>query len=153
MLRYILKKTGSFFIILVGITFISFLLSYLSPSDPVEIMMKKKGNMVSEEVIQQKKEELGRDKSFLVQYAKWVKGIIEGDFGTSYKSNKPVLQEIKKCLPYTVQLTVLSMFLTILISTPIGILCAKYKDRLLITFFALLPICFHHCHLFFLRWC
>ena len=150
MLRYILKKTGSFLIVLVGITFISFLLSYLSPSDPVEIMMKKKGNMVSEEVIQQKREELGLDKPFLVQYAKWVKGIIEGDFGTSYKSNKPVLQEIKKCLPYTVRLTVLSMFLTILISTPIGILCAKYKDRLLDNIFRFITYLFSSLPSFFL---
>ena len=150
MLRYILKKTGSFLIVLVGITFISFLLSYLSPSDPVEIMMKKKGNMVSEEVIQQKREELGLDKPFLVQYAKWVKGIVEGDFGTSYKSNKPVLQEIKKCLPYTVRLTVLSMFLTILISTPIGILCAKYKDRLLDNIFRFITYLFSSLPSFFL---
>ena len=150
MLRYILKKTGSFLIVLVGITFISFLLSYLSPSDPVEIMMKKKGNMVSEEVIQQKREELGLDKPFLVQYAKWVKGIVEGDFGTSYKSNKPVLREIKKCLPYTVRLTVLSMFLTILISTPIGILCAKYKDRLLDNIFRFITYLFSSLPSFFL---
>ena len=136
--------------ILVGITFISFLLSYLSPSDPVEIMMKKKGNMVSEEVIQQKREELGLDKPVLVQYVKWLRGIIEGDFGTSYKSNKPVLQEIEKCLPYTVKLTLLSMFLTILISTPIGILCAKYKDRLLDNIFRFITYLFSSLPSFFL---
>ena len=150
MLRYILKKTGSFLIVLVGITFISFLLSYLSPSDPVEIMMKKNGNMVSEEVIRKKREELGLDKPFPVQYAKWVKGILEGDFGTSYKSKKPVLQEIKKCIPYTVRLTVLSMFLTILISTPIGILCAKYKDRLLDNIFRFITYLFSSLPSFFL---
>ena len=150
MLRYVLKKTGSFLIVLVGITFISFLLSYLSPSDPVEIMMKKKGNMVSEEAIQQRREELGLDKPFLVQYAKWLKGITEGDFGTSYKSNKPVLQEIKKCLPYTVRLTMLSMFLTILLSTPIGILCAKYKDRLLDNIFRFITYLFSSLPSFFL---
>ena len=136
--------------ILVGVTFISFLLSYLSPSDPVEIMMKKKGNMVSEEVIQQKREELGLDKPVLVQYVKWLRGIIEGDFGTSYKSNKPVLQEIEKCLPYTVKLTLLSMFLTILISTPIGILCAKYKDRLLDNIFRFITYLFSSLPSFFL---
>ena len=150
MLRYILKKTGSFLVVLVGITFISFLLSYLSPSDPVEIMMKKNGNMVSEEVIRKKREELGLDEPFPVQYAKWVKGILEGDFGTSYKSKKPVLQEIKKCIPYTVRLTVLSMFLTILISTPIGILCAKYKDRLLDNIFRFITYLFSSLPSFFL---
>lgn len=128
MLQSVLKKIGSFLIILLGITFLSFLLSYLSPSDPVEIMMKKKGNMVSEEVIEQKREELGLNPPLVVQYVNWLKGIVKGDFGTSYKSNKPVLQEIQKCLPYTIKLTLLSMFLTIVISTPLGVLCARYKD-------------------------
>ena len=128
MLQSVLKKIGSFLIILLGITFLSFLLSYLSPSDPVEIMMKKKGNMVSEEVIEQKREELGLNQPLVVQYVNWLKGIVKGDFGTSYKSNKPVLQEIQKCLPYTIKLTLLSMFLTIVISTPLSVLCARYKD-------------------------
>lgn len=128
MLQSVLKKLGSFLIILLGITFLSFLLSYLSPSDPVEIMMKKKGNMVSEEVIERKREELGLNQPLVVQYVNWLKGIVKGDFGTSYKSNKPVLQEIQKCLPYTIKLTLLSMFLTIVISTPLGVLCARYKD-------------------------
>lgn len=128
MLQSVLKKIGSFLIILLGITFLSFLLSYLSPSDPIEIMMKKKGNMVSEEVIEQKREELGLNQPLVVQYVNWLKGIVKGDFGTSYKSNKPVLQEIQKCLPYTIKLTLLSMFLTIVISTPLGVLCARYKD-------------------------
>ena len=65
MLQSVLKKLGSFLIILLGITFLSFLLSYLSPSDPVEIMMKKKGNMVSEEVIEQKKKHTKENLVFL----------------------------------------------------------------------------------------
>ena len=84
--------------------------------------------MVSEEVIEQKREELGLNQPLVVQYVNWLKGIVKGDFGTSYKSNKPVLQEIQKCLPYTIKLTLLSMFLTIVISTPLGVLCARYKD-------------------------
>lgn len=150
MFQYVVKKTGSFLAILVGITFISFLLSYLSPGDPVEIMMKKKGNMVSEEVIQQKKEELGLDKPVLIQYAKWLKGIAGGDFGTSYKSNKPVLKEITKCLPYTVKLTMISMILTMLLSTPLGILCARYKDGLLDNFFRFVTYLFSSLPSFFL---
>lgn len=130
MTHYILKKISSFLVVLVGITFISFVLSYLSPSDPAEILLKKKGGIVSEEVIRQKREELGLDRPFLVQYVNWLGGIFKGDFGTSYRSNKPVLGEIQKCLPYTVKLTVLSLLLTMLISTPLGVLCARYKDGL-----------------------
>ena len=128
MLRICLKKTGSFLIILLGITFISFMLSYLSPSDPAEIMMKKKGGMVTEEAVEQKREELGLNDPVLVQYGRWLVGICHGDFGTSYKSGKPVIKDILKTLPYTIKLTLLSMFLTIGISTPLGVLCARFRD-------------------------
>lgn len=84
--------------------------------------------MVSEEAIQQKREELGLDSPMPVQYLNWLGGMFRGDFGISYKSNRPVLQEIRESLPYTVKLTVLSMFLTMLISTPLGVLCARYRD-------------------------
>lgn len=150
MLQYIMKKAGSFLVILIGITFISFLLSYLSPSDPVEIMMKKKGNMVSEKVIQQKREELGLDQPLAVQYVKWLKGIAKGDFGVSYKSNKPVFQEIKKCLPNTIKLTILSMILTMLISIPVGILCARYKDGFFDNIFRFITYLFSSLPSFFL---
>lgn len=128
MLRVCLKKTGSFLLVLLGITFISFMLSYLSPSDPAEIMMKKKGGMVTEEAVEQKREELGLNDPVLVQYGRWLVGICHGDFGTSYKSGKPVIKDILKTLPYTIKLTLLSMFLTIGISTPLGVLCARFRD-------------------------
>ncbi len=128
MLRVCLKKTGSFLIVLLGITFISFMLSYLSPSDPAEIMMKKKGGMVTEEAVEQKREELGLNDPVLIQYGRWLVGICHGDFGTSYKSGKPVIKDILKTLPYTIKLTLLSMFLTIGISTPLGVLCARFRD-------------------------
>lgn len=128
MLRVCLKKTDSFLLVLLGITFISFMLSYLSPSDPAEIMMKKKGGMVTEEAVEQKREELGLNDPVLVQYGRWLVGICRGDFGTSYKSGKPVIKDILKTLPYTIKLTLLSMFLTIGISTPLGVLCARFRD-------------------------
>lgn len=129
--KVVLKKAGSFLIIIIGITFLSFLLSYLSPGDPAEIMLRKGGNMVSEEVIQQKRVELGLEKSMPVQYLDWMKELLKGNLGTSYRSGKPVLSEILKNLPYTIRLTLLSLLITMLISIPFGIFSAKYKDGIL----------------------
>lgn len=127
-MKSIVKRIVSFFLTLVGITFLSFLLSYLSPGDPVEIMMKKGGNVVSEEIIEKKKGELGLKDPLLVQYGRWLGGIVKGDFGVSYKSGDPVLEEITESLPYTIKLTILSMALIVILSTPLGVLCARYKD-------------------------
>ncbi|MDO4522835.1 MAG: ABC transporter permease [Eubacteriales bacterium] len=128
MLQILLKKTGAFLVIVLGITFLSFLLSYLSPGDPAAIMLKKGGNMVSEEVIQQKREELGLNQSMPIQYLNWLQGILKGDFGTSYRSKKSVIREITESLPYTILLTITSLFLTMLIAIPLGLLSAKFKD-------------------------
>ena len=118
-------------LLLVGITFLSFLLTYYSPGDPASIALKKSGMMVSEEALQVKRKEMGLDQPMLVQYAAWLKNVAKGNLGTSYKTGRPVLEEFKKTIPATMLLTLVSMLLTILISTPLGILCAKYKDGLI----------------------
>ncbi len=129
--KKLLRKTGSLLLVLIGITFLSFLLSYLSPGDPAEIMMRKGGNMVSDEAVQQKREELGLTDPMLVQYLNWMKGLVRGDMGTSYRSGKPVFSEIAKNLPYTIRLTMAALVLTMLISIPLGLLSAKYRDGVL----------------------
>ena len=117
-------------ILLVGITFLSFLLSWLSPGDAAERMLKKSGMMVTEEQLEAKREELGIDQPLLVQYKNWLVKLCKGDLGISYKSKKEVAQELAKNLPYTAALTAVSMILVILISLPVGILCAQHRNGL-----------------------
>ena len=117
-------------ILLVGITFLSFLLSWLSPGDAAERMLKKSGMMVTEEQLEAKREELGIDHPLLVQYKNWLVKLCKGDLGTSYKSKKEVVQELAKNLPYTAALTAVAMILVILISLPVGILCAQHRNGL-----------------------
>ena len=117
-------------ILLVGITFLSFLLSWLSPGDAAERMLKKSGMMVTEEQLEAKREELGIDQPLLVQYKNWLVKLCKGDLGTSYKSKQEVVQELAKNLPYTTALTAVAMILVILISLPVGILCAQHRNGL-----------------------
>ena len=76
-----------------------------------------------------KREELGLNDPFAVQYGRWLNEFFHGDLGESYKTGKAVAGELKKTIPATLLLTVAALALTILISFPIGVLCAKYKDR------------------------
>ena len=125
-----LKKLISGLIIILGITFVSFALMYISPGDPVEIMMSSNGSTVSEEVINQKKEELGLNKSFLEQYATWLKGVATGNLGTSIKYNRPVSQEILSKLPATLYLALLSLIISIIIALPIGVFAASNNNKI-----------------------
>ena len=130
MKKRILRGLVQSVILLVGITFLSFLLSWLSPEDAAERMLKKSGMMVTEEQLEAKREELGLNKPLLIQYKDWMINLCKGDLGTSYKSKKEVAAELAKNLPYTAALTAVSMLLVVLISLPIGILCAKYRNGL-----------------------
>ena len=125
-----LKKLISGLIIILGITFVSFALMYISPGDPVEIMMSSNGSTVSEEVINQKKEELGLNKSCLEQYATWLKGVATGNLGTSIKYNRPVSQEILSKLPATLYLALLSLIISIIIALPIGVFAASNNNKI-----------------------
>lgn len=124
------KKLISGLIIILGITFVSFALMYISPGDPVEIMMSSNGSTVSEEVINQKKEELGLNKSFLEQYATWLKGVATGNLGISIKYNRPVSQEILSKLPATLYLALLSLIISVIIALPIGVFAASNNNKI-----------------------
>lgn len=134
MLKTVSKKILAFIVIIVGITFLSFLLSYLSPSDPATAMLSQLGTSPSEELLQQTREKMGLNKPFIVQYANWVSELIKFDMGTSYKTGKDVVQSFVETIPNTISLTLVSLFITIVISVPLGILCAKYPDGLLDNF-------------------
>ena len=115
-------------LLLFGITFLSFFLSYLSPGDPATIVLKQSGMMVSEEMLNQTREKMGLNDPMPQQYVRWLGNILRGDMGTSYKSRKPVFSQLRNAIPKTMLLTVVSMAVMILVATPTGILCARYKD-------------------------
>lgn len=142
----IIKRAAQTLILLIGITFLSFLLTYISPGDPAEIILGKSNMMVTQEVIDAKREELGLNEPVLVQYKNWLVDFIRGDMGISYKNGRPVAEQFETALPNTLMLTAVSMLMTISISTPVGIFCAYRKDsvfdravRVITYLFASLP--------------
>ena len=111
---------------IIGITFLSFLLSYLSPGDPAQILLNNQGVKASEEALQSTRHELGLDRPMIVQYGDWLMDLCKGDMGTSYKSNRPVLSEMTAKIPGTLILTVTALGVTMLLSIPLGTWCAWY---------------------------
>ena len=102
-------------IVLIGITFLSFSLLYLAPGDPAETYIRGgDGNAgtVSEEAIQAQREKWGLDKPFFVQYFNWLGNILRGNFGESYTTNRPVLEEIGSKIGPTLILSVAALFVT-----------------------------------------
>ena len=81
--------------------------------------------------LQQIRQELGLDQPLIVQYGTWLWGAARLDFGNSYWTRQPVIEELKRRYPLTANLAVLSLLLGTLIAIPIGVLSAVRQDTLI----------------------
>jgi peptide/nickel transport system permease protein len=127
--KYIIKRLVYLIPVLLGITFLTFTLTYLSPGDPAELMLSATGVTPSQELIQQVRETLGLNKPFLTQYLYWLTDMLSGNFGTSYKYNKPVLDLLLSALPATFRLAGTTILMTTIIALPLGIISALHRNR------------------------
>lgn len=123
------KRLLQMIIVLIGISFLTFLLTYLAPGDPVRTMYAATGIVPSEEVMNQTREEMGLTRPFLVQYGDWLFSCLRGDFGNSYSLKKPVLTLLGSRLWPTIKLSLASMILMLLVSIPFGMLAAVHKNK------------------------
>ena len=134
MVRRIVIPVLRMIAVLAGITFLSFSLMFLGPGDPAEkYLAGGDGNkgMISEEAIQAQREKWGLDKPFLVQYGVWISNVCRGNLGNSYSTGRPVIQELKQKAGQTVILAITTMLICVVISVPLGVLCAYRKDKLI----------------------
>ena len=128
MRRSIIRRVLQFIPVLLGITFLAFLLIYLSPSDPVSVRRSAGGISVSPESMESMRRSMGLDRPLLVQYGDWLWNILHGNMGKSYITDADVLDQILKALPYTLKMAGASLLLTLCISIPVGILTAAMQN-------------------------
>ena len=123
------KRFLQIIIVLFGISFFTFGLTYLSPGDPAEIMLTECGNLPTPELLEQTRHELGLDQPFLVQYGSWLKGVVTGDMGQSYSFKMPVTDKLVSCFWPTLRMSLLALLMMVIISIPLGILAAVYQNK------------------------
>ena len=128
--HYVLKRMIQLIPILFAITFLSYGMMRIAGSDVVTQKMENTGTVVSDEVLDAAREQLGLDKPFLTQYAVWLGKLLRGDMGNSYVSGKPVFATFISKLPATLLLTAVSIVMTIIISVPLGVLAAVKQNRM-----------------------
>lgn len=131
MKEYIGKRLLQLIPILIGITLLTFILMNISSADAVDMMEQNTGTVWSEEQKEAVRAELGLDQPLPVQYLKWLGGVLTGDMGESYISGQPVFSTFMSKLPATIYLTVVSVFLTVIVSVPLGVLAAVRQNRFL----------------------
>jgi len=107
--------------VLIGVMFVVFLLAYITPGCPARVIL---GEAASLEAIAQLREEMGLDEPFLVQYYNFIINAVRGDFGNSYRTQRPVFQEVLDRFPNTMQLAAMGIVLAVVIGIPLGIISA-----------------------------
>jgi len=129
MLRYTLNRLMLMIPTLVGVGILVFFLLRLMPGDPVAMMLMGDGGAnVPQHVLEAERARLGLDKPIYVQFLKWFGGVLQGDFGISMWTGKPVAYEIGIRLELSMQVAVMATILAILLALPLGTLSAIFKD-------------------------
>lgn len=122
MLKYIFKRILMMIPVLLGVLFLVFTMNEISPGDPAAMIA---GDAASVEVVEQIREDLGLNKPLPVRFFNYTKNLVlHGDLGTSYKTKRPVLDEVMDRLPTTILLSLTSAAFAVLLSIPIGIISA-----------------------------
>ncbi|WP_373285685.1 nickel ABC transporter permease [Pullulanibacillus camelliae] len=121
----IIKRLIQLIFLLIGITFIVFMAMHIAPGDPASIIG---GPTATQSDILAIHHRLGLDKPIIIQYLDYLNGILHGDLGFSFQTNRSVAQEIWTRLPNTIDLAIASMIVAIIIGVPAGIISALKQN-------------------------
>ncbi len=131
MFSYIFKRIIQLLFIMLGISFLTFSLTSFLPSDPVTMQYISMGMQVDKEVVEQKKQELGLNDPFIVQYSRWLGKVMQGDFGESIHYNVSVKEKLLSHIPNTLKLTAFSILLTVIFALFWGVLAAINQNNVI----------------------
>lgn len=121
MYKYIIKRLLLLIPVLFGVSLLVFAIMYLTPGDPAQLIL---GENAPKAAVEALREKMGLNDSFFVQYLRFIKNAVMGDFGRSYTTGREVFKEIFARFPNTLILAILGVFISILIGIPIGIISA-----------------------------
>ena len=123
--RYVATRALLVLPTLLGVTLITFTLTYLLPGNPALV---KAGPLATPEHIREMERQMGLDRPVPMQYWRYLSGVLRGDFGESATTGRPVLDDFLQRVPATLELTLASMLIAIAVGIPLGVLAAVRRD-------------------------
>ncbi len=140
MRRYLVKRLAVMPLLLLGTATIVFIVSRLTPADPLVSVVGER-NLNNPVIVAAAKRRWGLDQSVPIQYEKFMKNLVQGDLGTSFTTRRPVLDDLWDRLPATLELTFAALLLGVGIGIGLGVLAARHRNHLIdhvARFFALI---------------
>jgi len=123
---YVVRRVLSIIPVLFGISILVFLLVHLIPGDVAQILL---GTQATDQQLETLRRTFGLDRPLPVQYLDWLTHILRGDFGVSFRTNRPVLPDLVSRFGVTVQLTLVSMLIALVVAIPLGAISAARRGR------------------------
>ena len=130
MATYLIRRLLLMVLTLFGISVLIFVLLRIVPGNIADILFDAAG-MVSAAEKHKLEAELGLDKPIVVQYVDWIGGLARGDFGYTYVSERPALEEILPRIPVTAKLAALAVMFSVLLGVPLGVVSAVRQNTAL----------------------
>ena len=125
MLRYIGKRLLMLIPVMIGITLVVQILIDVTPGDPAKLML---GMQATPERVAELRGQMGLDDPLPVRYGRYVWGVLHGDFGVSFTTKRPVVDEMVQRFPYTLLLVSMALCLSILLGIPLGVYAATHQN-------------------------
>jgi len=126
MLGYLIRRLLLLVPVLLGLTIIIFLITRLLPGDPAGLAA---GPHATRAQVEEIAREFGMDQPLLLQYWRYLTGLLSGDWGRSLMTRRPVFEDIAIFLPATVELVLAALLLAVLVGIPLGLLAAVTRNR------------------------
>ncbi|MCR4642056.1 MAG: ABC transporter permease [Lachnospiraceae bacterium] len=127
MIKRVISRLGVLAVVLFGVTLLTFFYTSLSPVDAAQALAVRRYTRPTEEQVTQVRQELGLDQPLIKQYTGWLTKAVKGDFGNSYNTGKPIIDELSASMRPTLKLAAMALLFTALLSIPLGVLSAARK--------------------------
>ena len=130
MSKKLLARIGLLMIVLLGVTILTFFYTNLSSVDAAEALAVRRYNRPTPQQVKLVREELGLDQPILQQYGSWLWNALHGDFGNSYNTGRPIVEELSASIRPTLVMATMALLFATLLSIPLGVLSASRKGGL-----------------------
>ena len=127
MIAYIIRRVLIAIPTLLIVLTITFVLIRIAPGDPAEVRL---GDYASKEAVEALRSEMGLNRPIWIQYLDTLKGLLQGDFGRSMVNGRPISKDLKRCLPYTLELTLVGIIFGAVFGIPTGVYTALKRNTL-----------------------
>lgn len=125
--EYLLRRLGLAVFVILGVLMVTFIVSRIVPGDPARLYL---GPRAQPEALERVREELGLNDPLPKQFVSYVFDTLRGELGYSFRTKRPILDDLRTRLPATMELVIFATLLSLLIGVPVGVLGAAYRGKI-----------------------